>query len=1095
MPNQTHIESGKVKHTQRWVDANLDLTREPWLLQDGDASVLIGMDVTRPGVFRPDRGRFPVGTSIPLEDRPLTGAFPCRVRASVPLTYRDVYRAAGRTTSTVFNAVYDPSARTITLANEFTGYTVQPGDVCAIARRDDATQLIPLGRPIVVSKTNNNEIVVSDRLYDANVNVTCWIERAGQLDLGRGYQETSQTIDYLVKAKNEYDQSGPWPSDMKGGLVFVNEDSRRSTQQITTVTGVMSWFEPNDTLTLDTSVLQDLRKFHVLYETKIDADGIWLTNGRRFWLAAGSTVTEWLDLGDDAHLGRVWRMATLRDGVFLFTSEGTYPRVINMGYGPKPADATRSIAGCLPLHWNPNVNNETVSGNDVRPVTMQLLANLGTDITISKKYRIKLRPVNVEEHLQGPMYDVPSDADTNVFTLTPANATDGFLLKSYDHHFRSAAKCAPLRHGRWSHIEVWRTIADGANYFRESLINVEALRNEQQTASPEFWKLISGSTTLYIATDNISDVLLQGFPMLALDDVQFGLPPPICKEAVNVSGITYCAGAGVKASRTVHLPLAICTVQSATTAINDPATGQTRFTPDATNKEFDEYVWKEGDVLVVFDGGWDSTNGQSLPVGRYHIVAKDTGTAPDSVYVDDAPITAGAVTGVRCYIETLVEYEWPVVASDEEVWFSRLSDYAPESFNRLAVVVLSRKGDIFRRLVAVSNYACVIMDGGIHLLQPGAGSDGSLTILKDTVAHEGAGTPWPNSVLVVGNRVFWANRQGIMSMRVSSSANDEGNFGTLIPFDDERVRKWFADAADHNWEVDAGLDPYNGCLRFRRKQDDNTTQVIQLGFRTSRFTLLDDDPGLAYMAVTSFASAAVNSPRLYSVGVEGAAFEVNRESRQDPYEGATVQDALSSDYEFSDIGILRVGAFSPLMLGESMRFRSENPDVNGQARVIRAATSDEIGFDALPGLAAGDEFLIGAVRFRARLTPFKGAYNQNVKTIEAVQVIAHPGEMHTSGNGWADQTPAKLTVRAYRNYQQTPQDERPLEVPVFSEDGDTGNSEDRHSAVQCDGRAVEIEIENVETRTDFRIEEICARILEEGDGLENVVSAPYSAGG
>lgn len=1096
MPKQTHIEGGKVKHSQLWADANLDLTREPWLLQDGDASVLIGVDVTRPGVFRPDRGRFPVGTSIPAADRPLTGAFPCRVRASAPMTYRDVYRIVGVTTSKAFNAAYDPTARTVTLTGEFSGYTVQPGDLCAIARRDVASELIPLGRTLVISKTSNDEIVVADRFGDASVNVKCWIERAGQLDLGRGYQETQQVIDYLVKSKNEYDQSGPWSADMEGGVVFVNEDSRKETQSVTTVTGVTTWFFPNDTLTLGTSLLggTDARKFHILYEAKFETDGIWLTNGRRFWLATGSDVVEWLDLGDDGHLGRVWRMATIRDGVFLFTSEGTYPRIIHMGYGPKPADATRSIAGCLPLHWNPNVNNETVSGNDVRPITMQLLANLGTDITISKKYRIKLRPINLEEHLQGAMYDVPSDADVNVFTLTPANATDGFLLKSYDHHLRTTTKCAPLRHGRWSHIEVWRTIGDGANYFRESLINVEALRNELQTASPELWKLISGSTTLYIATDNLSDVLLQGFPMLSIDDVQFGLPPPICKEAVNVSGITYCAGAGVKASRTVQIPLAICTVQSGTTAINDPATGQTRFTPNATNKEFDDYAWKEGDVLVVFDGGWDSTNGQSLPVGRYHIVAKTADTT-DSVYVDDAPITVGAVTGVRAYIETLVEYEWPVVASDEEVWHSRLSDYAPESFSRIAVVQLSRKGDIFRRLVAVSNYACVVMDGGVHLLQPGSGPDGSLTILKDTVAHEGAGTPWPNSVLVVGNRVFWANRQGVMTMRVSSSANDEGNFGTLMPFDDERVRRWFAEAADNNWDVDAGLDPYNGCLRFRRKQDANTYQVIQFGFRTARFTLLDDDPGIAYMAITTFAGSAINSPRLYSMGIEGAAFEVNRESKLDPYEGKTVQAVLDSGWTVSDISLQKVGAFSSLMLGESMRFRSDNSAVNGRVRTIRTATSDKITFDALPGLTAGDEFLIGAVRFRSRFSPFQGSYNPNIKTIEALQVIAHPGEMHDAGNGWEDDTPGKLTVRAYRNFSKLPADENLNDVPIFSEEADTGNTEDRYSDVQCDGRAIEIEIENLETRTDFRIEAVCARILEEGDMLEDIATAPYGAGG
>ncbi|MCH7863980.1 MAG: biotin/lipoyl-binding protein, partial [Proteobacteria bacterium] len=150
-------------------------------------------------------------------------------------------------------------------------------------------------------------------------------------------------------------------------------------------------------------------------------------------------------------------------------------------------------------------------------------------------------------------------------------------------------------------------------------------------------------------------------------------------------------------------------------------------------------------------------------------------------------------------------------------------------------------------------------------------AQGTRAAITETIADTAEGTPWPDSVVVVGTAVLWASRQGIRVLIASPEADIEGRRARISPIGEQRFRSWFEDAFNNNEVIDAGVDEINGCVRFRRAiitPLGTHYQVLQYNYRNDSFVFLDDDSGFIY-ANTVDVSGTGDSQRLYSVTKTG----------------------------------------------------------------------------------------------------------------------------------------------------------------------------------------------------------------------------------
>ena len=86
-----------------WVEdpnIDLDLTMLRLHLKAGQASVVLGRDVSTPGRIRPDRGRKPVGAALAESSRNLTDAFSSKLFGRQGVRFSDIVES-GRTLYTV----------------------------------------------------------------------------------------------------------------------------------------------------------------------------------------------------------------------------------------------------------------------------------------------------------------------------------------------------------------------------------------------------------------------------------------------------------------------------------------------------------------------------------------------------------------------------------------------------------------------------------------------------------------------------------------------------------------------------------------------------------------------------------------------------------------------------------------------------------------------------------------------------------------------------------------------------------------------------------------------------------------------------------
>lgn len=1092
------IQNGdEVIHVFDLDDPNvpLDVSSDPWNLPLGSASILQGVDILRPGSLRGAPLRKPIGVSLPADDRPVTYATGSMFQGRAAVRIKDRVKCGGVDFSPAYRGV---SGATFTLSTQIlflnNGFGVTNGYT--------STAWSPGDRIALIESTGSKSrgvYRITEHIDQSRLRVDCPIAYGGTLFFtiikDRGYNYGNSSLPSAVLAdfdpkynltKNhfEYEATGPWSESAAGGIIIFNEDKRGSSgiaNATRLVASVESVMRPNDTLRWSQALFSsgDLPdnpdKFHLIYSEFFDKRGVYVTNGRKVWIVQDGEYVQFFDFGSDDYLGARWYPAQIAPNMMMLTSPKYAPRILHLNRTSSDDTADNSSLSGMIAPIMPNNLEEAEGSNwqiDFSSTGAGGTLTYGTNGSV----RVKVRAVNSDDSAESRFVDARSEATgTGVYPLAITSTQTDKAVRIYSGECATVTgmtRSFPL-HERWTHIEVWRKLSLGGDYFREGVIVIGDLENESPTSEAATGAGLvtedppdtSGTDSGYVM--KLADADLVALPFLTANDLNAGGLPPICQESATLAGITVCAG---RADASVTMPTAYARGVYASAYTMSSASPSVVHI-DSISGEFTSYTFKDGDQLVIYMA-------HHIPsiVGTYDIVGK---TDNDTITVETPSNFAGDSTGAYGYIRRPYKIDWPKIENDEEVWYSRTDKFAPESFP-VRKLRLGYRGHEFRALRPIGNYVVCVMDASVHMIY----YDGT-DLKRETVSSEGMGTPWRDSVAVVNKAMVWAHPDGPVILTVSNSADAQGQRGQVAYLDETgAMRQWFRDAYDNGWPVDTGIDTLNNAIRFRRKVDENTFETLMFSTKYNRWCQLADDSGQWYARASNVEADAESESVLYSVTKEGAVIKCVHYTNEDPYAGSVVQDVLGDGYTVRSSGIdgpTGTITFGSKMIGDVVRFRSADATIDGTARVIRNATNRTISFDAVEGLSEGDEFIIGANRFRLKLAPFKGEVSTTNKNIHAACFRILKGDRHKTGV-WDVPEDGVMTVRVYRDYEVDAVDEQDREIAIYDHDDNRG-TEGRQSSIAGDGSALEVELECIESRVEWLLEVAEYQVRDDGDPL------------
>jgi len=1108
MPIITDQQGEILVHRAYLSDPNveLDLTSDPWNLLIGQASIVRGVDVIHRGRLAPAPGRQPACSNF-------------------------IDSGTGEATGYVLTDASDPAKNWT--PDALIGYWLLIEGSWDLITDNDATTITCATMPYQGS--NLKYWIVQEPLADllmaesADMNGYSCIRISGITNNGT----TLPNHGYTMPANNQIKKTvAPyaWPSDVVGGYVYQDYDARNNTPPILgKITAISTTTNADDTITFtpDTGHATNVMKFSVVYRVKSSKLGIWVTNGRKFWLLSGGVWTLYLDLGYDSYIGTQWHVCRIASHLVMFVSDTYVPRIVRLSDSEASEiaqadlpDCDGSLAGLVapkkPEEYETSGNQDGNEDKSWRAAKTLSAGDLGTGT-----YRILVRAVNVDDGAESecvPVYDNGDLDDQDI-------ANDGKTIAVWSPCRDASGHWVCPYHSRWTHIQIWRTAVDGAAYFLERQIELPSPFSEWGGGS--FWRLVADD----VAACQLSDTALAANTQLSANDLLAGKPPPICKRALSVLGVTICFGAASDSAGGIWVYAKDFEHHW------DGMTYTLASRELSYSKEFTNYTRKDNDYYVITA----STEGVT---GEYGI---------ESVPSANTIVLYGPgenLTNVKGYIRRPYTIEWPFIESDEDVWYSRTDKYAPESFQIVnsdgtsRILRISGTGDTFRNAVKVGSYACVVMSSGVHLLYFDTG-----VLVADTVISSGGGTPWENSVVVYDNVVVWARPEGPRVLVTSNEPDSDGHRGRLGWLDpDGKLRQWFEDAYNNSYEIDASIDSHNGTIRFRRKVDDNTFEVAEFSYLNKRWTLIDDDAGSMYVNSRHADTTESADELLYSVDENGQLFEENVTELTHAYDSYTVQDELDIPYSGSgtaatttltdssaswdtdelagswlvvsgtgrkivsntatvitvatSIGtgtksyevknyltngttyLTRVGAFSHLMTGDVIRFKGASDTESSVVRVIRTATANVITFDTTSGaltIEDGVTFYISSPRFCLKWAPLVGRIREAIKTLRDLIVRIVPGPRNLGSGPWPNPPEGKFSLQAWREYGGDPIDVNEAEIGVWDESDVANETDDRLSSLEAQGSAITLQLSSEDTRTDFRIELVKAQLEEESD--------------
>lgn len=281
-----------------------------------------------------------------------------------------------------------------------------------------------------------------------------------------------------------------------------------------------------------------------------------------------------------------------------------------------------------------------------------------------------------------------------------------------------------------------------------------------------------------------------------------------------------------------------------------------------------------------------------------------------------------------------IPFKWPLIDNDNVVHLSRVDDREPENFQPLVRATtqleISVLGDKFQRFATAGNTVVAVMSRGVYFFEGG----GPFGVNRRVVAESGLGTPWPESVISVERFAFWVTPNNCYLFNPEEPDIED----QLIPIG-ATITEWLRDAFELGNDVQAAYDQRRRVIVVRRITDQNTVQDWEYHITTGNSTFVDDRTGLVYVSATSANVAATSKDRaiLYSVDHSGQVLEIGRRIRVGDilaYDAGTIQDVLDGGYTIDDEAISQAVQFPLATLGDSVRFRSTNPAVDGQVRKI-----------------------------------------------------------------------------------------------------------------------------------------------------------------
>ena len=515
-----------------------------------------------------------------------------------------------------------------------------------------------------------------------------------------------------------------WPAEMVGAYIVQNGDRRVGETKIRRIASISTTAQTDDTLNWTLAMSGGfgiMDKFYIIYSKQYDKRGIWLTNGRKFWLLQGGSASLYLDLGSDDYLGERWDCARISNHLIMFVNPKYPARIVQLNRAVETGTSDdETIAGLLAPVKPINVETTAEADGNVDKSWWMEHDIVGGDLS-NGEYQALVRAVNYDDGAESRF--------ARVFSLDGADAKHGFAVvanKRFSPHENEddvANSPCPV-HRRWTHFEVWRTIADGSDYYLEQACEISDLPNEDVESNPsfDFPDLLMKHEPDNQYACSISDAALVSLPQLSATDSLAGFPPPICRKVLSLQGVTLCAG---KADEDAADP----TFYNIN-FVTDPSHGSNSYSHDTLSMNlqflYTNYTWVDGDVLEIRA----STEGVT---GSYDIASKINA---DNIELD-SPGPGEDLTNVYCYIRRPYTIPWPTIVSDEQIHYSRTDKFAPESF-LARTLTLSYIGDTFRTMVGVGNYAAVVMAQGVHLLFLDSGE-----LLRDTIAQLARVVPSP----------------------------------------------------------------------------------------------------------------------------------------------------------------------------------------------------------------------------------------------------------------------------------------------------------------------------------------------------------------
>lgn len=344
-------------------------------------------------------------------------------------------------------------------------------------------------------------------------------------------------------------------------------------------------------------------EFVITYRQFFDKRGIWVSDGQSFWLLHNGLYTKYLDLGaDSGTLGTEWRGTQISPTLFMFVADNQLPRVIRLDTLPAAEATTHAVipgaepparggvtevgdtehlAGILPPSTSIFQERNAIDFFDfILPfgglVIDNEMSSSTTGITMANPsrdalYRLKVRVVDgatgaasafVNCFTKGGTLGVATTRPVDhrfperLFLRYPSPLTDNLLvvLAVPPTAIDAPEAHKPLKTGRATHIEFWRTTSVGIDFFRELRKRITWPPTSFDTAEeiPNYSTMVErGADPDNVADDvwgvlGMSDAELLSMPLLTVEQARTGGLPPACRDVISIQAMTVCGGSGTE---------------------------------------------------------------------------------------------------------------------------------------------------------------------------------------------------------------------------------------------------------------------------------------------------------------------------------------------------------------------------------------------------------------------------------------------------------------------------------------------------------------------------------------------------------------------